>query len=106
MRQLGELKNHTEQFSAQGTEVIAVFREEKEGVAGLQKIQDRMEVDFTLCLDTGTKKTSRYSPGKMEFTSYVVDSGGVIRGVITGDLRNRANAKQLLEVLDGLNGDE
>lgn len=100
MRQLGELKNNADKFKAQGVEVIAVFREEAKGVEGLAMIKERTGVDFTLCLDQGAEKTSQYSPGKKQFANYVVDSSGVIRGIIDGDLKNRAKATELLGVLD------
>ena len=99
MRQLGELKKNMDAFAEQGVEVIAVFREERDGVEGLQKTKDKMEVDFTLALDQGAENTSRYSPGRMEFTSYVVDGTGVVRAIITGDLRNRAKSQQLLDAV-------
>ena len=100
MRQLVELKKNAGKFASKNVEVIAVFREESEGEAGLQKIKDNTKVDFTLALDTGAKQTAKYSPGKMEFTSYVINSQGTIVGTIEGDLRNRAKSKQLLKLVD------
>lgn len=100
MRQLGELKSKADTFKQQGVEVIAVFREEKKGEEGLAAIKERSGVDFTLCLDLGAEKTRPYSPGKMQFANYVVDASGVIRGVIDGDLKNRAKSAELLSALD------
>jgi hypothetical protein len=65
-------------------------------------IKTRSGVEFTLCLDKGAEKTSSYSPGKMQFANYVVDKSGVICGIIDGDLRNRAKAEQLLEIVASL----
>ena len=102
MRQLVELKKNADKFSAKKVEVIATFREEKEGEKGLQKIKEKTKVDFTLALDTGAKQTAKYSPGRMEFTGYVVDRTGIIRGKIEGDLRKRANSAQLLKIVDSI----
>ena len=99
MRQLVELKKNANKFSEMGVEVVAIFREEAKGVEGLKKIRDRIDAGFTLGLDLNAERTADYSPGKMVFTNYVIDSTGVIRGVIEGDLRTRANSEQLLGVL-------
>ena len=99
MAQLGELEKSAEKFAEHNVEVIAVFREEREGVAGLQKIKDKIEADFTLALDTGKENTGKYSPGRREFASYVIDKSGVIQAVISGDLRNRAKSNELLETI-------
>ena len=83
MKQLGELqKNGAQQFKELGVEVVAVFREEREGIAGLKKIKNRTKVNFTLALDTPANATKAYSNGRKEFDNYLVDGTGVIRGVI------------------------
>ena len=102
MRQLVQLNESAERFDELGVEVIAVFREEKAGVAGLRKIVDRTETPFTLCVDLGAKNTARYSSGRMEFDNYVIDSTGNVVAMIDGTLRERATAEQLFEVLEGL----
>jgi len=90
MSQLVELGKSKEAFAEAGAEVIAVFREEKEGEAGLAKIKKKTQTTFTLALDTGKEQTARYSAGEREFTGYVINSQGVIADVFKGDLKNRA----------------
>ena len=102
MKQLVELSKHSEKFSEKGVEVIAVFREEKKGVAGLQTIREKTKTPFTLCLDTPVDKTTAYSNGRMEFDSYVIDASGKIAGKIDGNLRRRALSDQLFEIIDAL----
>jgi len=103
MKQLGELnRNGAQQFKEMGVEVVAVFREEREGVAGLKKIRDRTKVDFRLALDTPASATKAYSYGPKEFDSYLVDGKGVIRGVIDGSLKTRAQSEQFVEMIKSL----
>ena len=103
MRQLGELnKNGAQQFKEMGVEVVAVFREEREGLAGLKKIKNRTKVDFTLALDTPANATKAYSNGRKEFDNYLVDGSGVIQGVIDGSLKTRAQSEQLVKMIKSL----
>jgi len=103
MRQLGELKrNAADKFKEQGVEVVAIFREEQSGMDGLKKIKAKSKVEFTLGLDTDAKATGAYSPGKMKFQNYVIDKHGVIRGIVDGSLKSRAQSAQLLEILASL----
>lgn len=99
MAQLVELNKNADKFKEMGVEVIAVFREEAKGVEGLEAIKKKTKVDFTLCLDTGKKKTARYSDGRREFTNYVIDPNGVVQEIIKGSLKTRANSEQLLSAL-------
>ena len=105
MRQLVQLNESAERFEEMGVEVIAVFREEKMGVAGLEKIKNRTETPFTLCVDLGAENTPRYSSGRKEFDNYVIDSTGNIVAMIDGTLRDRATSEELIEVLEGLTAD-
>ena len=82
-----------------GVEVVAVFREEKEGLAGLKKIEAVTKVPFTLALDTPPTATKAYSNGRKEFANYVVDKDGVIRGIIDGSVKNRAKSSKLIEIV-------
>ena len=103
MKQLGELqKNGAQQFKELGVEVVAVFREEREGIAGLKKIKNRTKVDFTLALDTPANATKAYSNGRKEFDNYLVDGTGVIRGVIDGSVKTRAQSEQLVKMIKSL----
>ncbi len=83
-------------------EVIAVFREERQGVEGLEKMKKSSKTNFTMALDTGKKQTAIYSPGRLVFDNYVIDSNGKIAAIIPGDLRKRAKSEELLKVLKGL----
>ena len=102
MKQLVELQKEADRFAALNTELIFVFREEREGVEGLKKIQERTKSKFTLAVDLGAKQTSAYSPKTRTFDNYVIDKKGTIRGVIDGTLRVRASAEQLLKILEGI----
>ena len=99
MNQLVELGKNANAFTEAGAEVIAVFREEKEEVAGLQKIVNKTKTTFTLALDNGKKQTPRYSAGRREFTGYVINPKGVITKVFEGDLRRRAKSAELIEAV-------
>lgn len=103
MKQLVELnRNGAAQFKELGVEVVAVFREEKEGLAGLKKIKQRVDVDFSLALDTPATVTKAYSNGRKEFDSYVVDNHGIVKAVIDGSLKTRAQTEQLLAIVTAL----
>lgn len=106
MGQLVELNKNADKFKEMGVEVIAVFREEAKGVEGLEAIKKRTKVDFTLCLDTGKKKTARYSDGRGEFTNYVIDPNGVVQKIIKGNLKTRANSEQLLSALEKISANK
>ncbi len=99
MRQLVELQKHADEFKKLNAELIFVFREESDGIDGLQKIQDRHPTGFTLAIDPEKKSTKAYSPKRMTFDNFVIDSEGTVRGIIDGTLRDRATAKELIKVL-------
>lgn len=104
MKQLVQLTKHAEKLAEMNVEVIAVFREEKEGVAGLEKIKEKTKTPFTLCLDTGAEQTAVYSPGRMEFDNYIIGPDGKLAGKIDGNLRRRATSEQLFAILKQLSG--
>ena len=87
-----------------GVKVVAIFREEKEGLAGLEKVRASTGVPFTLALDTPASATAGYSNGMKEFDNYVVDNTGVIRGVIDGSIKNRAPAAKFVEIVKSIEG--
>ena len=96
MRQLVQLHENADQFKEAGAQLLFVFREEGEGVAGLEKIHKRHKTDFLLAIDPNKKSTKSYSNGRMEFDNYVIDSDGILRAKIDGTKTTRATAKQLL----------
>ena len=99
MRQLVQLKEHESEFKDLNAELIFVFREERDGVDGLKKIKEKQDPPYRLALDLNKKSSKAYSPRRMTFDNFVVDSNGVIRGVIDGTLRDRATAEELIKVL-------
>ncbi len=99
MKQLVQLQKHSEVFKQLNTELIFVYREEAEGVDGLQKIKDKFKPTYTLALDFEKKSSAAYSPEKMTFNNYLIDSGGTVRGIIDGTLRDRATADELIKIL-------
>lgn len=105
MRQLVQLQEQASEFKALNTELIFVFREEKEGVDGLKKIKQKTMTDFTLAVDLDKGSSKAYSPKKMTFDNYVIDKTGKITAVIDGTLRERATAEQMLAVLRKIEGE-
>lgn len=102
MGQLVQLQERADEFKELNTELIFVFREEKEGVDGLKKIKEKSRTDFTLTLDLDKKSSKAYSPGNMTFRNYVIDKDGVLRADLDGTLRTRATGDQLIEELKKL----
>jgi peroxiredoxin len=103
MRQLVQLQQHADEFKSLNAEMLFVFREESEGVEGHKKIKDKQKTTYRLSLDLNKKSSKAYSPEKMTFDNFVVDSSGVIRGIIDGTLRDRATAEELIKVLKEVN---
>lgn len=106
MRQLVELTKYADQFKALNTELLFVFREESEGIDGLKKIKEKHDPPYRLMLDFEKKSSRAYSPGKMTFDNYVIDSTGKVRGIIDGSLRERAAAEELLKLLRKIEGED
>lgn len=102
MKQLGELQGQAKKFDELNAELIFVFREEREGVAGIKKIQKRVPSEFTLALDPNKKSSAAYSSRRMTFDNFVLDREGKVAAIIDGTLRTRATAKQLISVLEKL----
>ena len=102
MKQLVQLQKQAKKFEELNTEVVLVFREEKEGIAGLKKIKKRTKTTFTLAVDLNKKSSHQYSSVNRTFDNYVIDKSGVIRAVIDGTLMKRANSDQLMAVLADL----
>ena len=105
MRQLVQLQKEAEAFKSLGAELLFVFREERDGVDGLKKIKSKQKTTFKLAFDKGGKSTAAYSPKRMTFDNYVIDSSGVVRGVIDGTLKDRATADELMKYLKEVQAD-
>lgn len=103
MRQLVQLQQQAEEFKKLNTELVFVFREEREGVKGLKKIQAKVKEanrkHFLLAVDPQKKSSAAYSSKRMTFDNYVIDSKGVLRASIDGTLRDRATAEELIKAL-------
>ena len=99
MRQLVQLQEHADDFKNLNAELIFVFRKESDGVDGLKKIKEKHDSPFTLALDLNKKSSKAYSPARMTFDNYVIDSHGQVRGVVDGTLRDRATAEELIKIL-------
>ena len=82
--------------------VLVVFREESEGQKGLRKVIEQTKTEFTLALDTNAEQTKRYSPGHMVHDSYIIDSEGLIRAILSGTRYDRAQADEFIAALSGL----
>lgn len=104
MRQLVELQKHAEDFKKLNTELVVVFREEAEGVAGLKKIKSKTRTTFTLAVDKDKKSTAGYSTKRMTFDNFVVEKTGVLKVAVDGTLRTRATADELLKTLKAIEG--
>ena len=97
MHQLGQLQENYEEIVDKNAEVIAVFREEAEGVAGLEKSREKTSATFPLVLDSGSEQTGAYS--QSGFHTYVINPDGKIVAVIKGNLMKRASAEAVLAAL-------
>jgi hypothetical protein len=101
MAQLVQLRDElTESLAKHNANVLVVFREEAEGQEGLKKVVENTKTTFTLALDTPAQQTSRYSPGKRNHDSYIIDPNGVIRSVLEGTRYDRALADEFVTTLD------
>ncbi len=104
MKQLVQLQEQADGFKALDTELIFVFREEKDGGDGLKKIKVLTETPFTLAVDLDKKSSIAYSPKRMTFDNYVIDKSGNVVAVIDGTLKDRATAVELLKALKKIEG--
>ena len=102
MRQLVQLQKSVGEFEKLNAQLVFVYREEQDGVEGLKKIENRIKGDakgkIRLGLDFDKKSSASYSPKKMTFNNYVIDSDGKVRGMIDGTLRDRATVEELTKI--------
>jgi len=97
MGQLKDISNHYEEITQAGGEVIVVFREEQEGVAGLKKSQKTASTEFPLLVDLGAKETADYST--TGFTTYILDKKGKVETILSGKKTKRPSAEDILAAL-------
>ncbi len=94
MGQLKDLSSHYKEISEAGAEVIVVFREERDGVAGLRKSQMIGTTKFPLLLDAGAKATPEYST--TGFTTYIIAKDGAVESILAGTKKNRPKAETII----------
>lgn len=97
MGQLKDLSKHYDDIAKAGGEVVVIFREERDGVAGLKKSQQTGSAEFPLLLDLGAKNTPDYST--TGFTTYIIDKKGKIETILDGVKKNRPNSEAIIEAL-------
>ncbi len=105
MRQLVQLHGHADEFKQLNCELVFIFREEREGIEGLQKIREKHGTDFRFGVDLNNKVTTAYSPEPMTFDNYVIDSEGIVRGIVAGTKTDRATAEELMKILKQIQDD-
>lgn len=82
------------------TEIIAVFREEQDGVEGLQKSISKTKATYPMLLDLKNKKTAAYSD--RGFATYIVDQKGKIAAMLPGTKTKRPGPTAILAKLKAL----
>jgi len=97
MKQLVQLQQQYHEFQSAGCEIIAVFREEKDGKDGLKKSLERTRAEYPLLLDTPPEATKSYSPDG--FHTYIIDPAGVVRVDLPGTKMKRPDAEEILAAL-------
>ncbi|MEM7316875.1 MAG: redoxin domain-containing protein [Planctomycetota bacterium] len=100
MRQLGQLQKSYAEFNKMDTEIVAVFREEADGVEGLQKSISKTRATYPMLLDLKKQRTAAYSD--TGFATYIVDKQGKIAAILPGTKRQRPGPKAILAKLKAL----
>lgn len=85
-----------DKFEELDTEVIAVFREEKDD-GGLKKSLERIKATFPLVSDLDSEKTKAYSDEG--FATYLVNKNGKVAAILPGTKKRRPGSKKVLEEL-------
>jgi len=89
MKQLVQLRDAYAKLKQLDTEIIGVFREEKQGREGLTKIRNSTKVKFALVEDLKAEKTGQYS----RFYNYVIDKQGVVQAIVGDGAEGRVGLK-------------
>ena len=64
MKQLVQLQKNADDFKKLNTEMVFVFREERDGTDGLKKIKEKHKPTFTLSVDFQKESSKAYSPSE------------------------------------------
>ncbi|MEM9415713.1 MAG: hypothetical protein AAGA29_09590 [Planctomycetota bacterium] len=86
-----------ETFEQHNAAVATVFREERDGTAGLEKIREAVGEGPIILADLGAEQTAGYS--EQGFKTYIIDPEGVVRAELGGTVRTRPDAEAVLEAL-------
>jgi len=89
-----QLQKSSADFKKLNTEVVVVFREERDGLKGLKTTQTKTKLT-TLLLDTPTKITSDWS--KDTFATYLIDSNRIIKAVMNGTKKKRPSSTEIIQ---------
>ena len=100
MGHLKQLAKSYEKIAETGTEVIVVFREERNGEDGLKRSKKTSSATFPLVLDLGKIKTAKYSSDG--YATYVIDKSGKISAIHKGTKKNRPQPEAILKSLKSL----
>jgi len=95
--QLVKLHTNKAKFDAMGVQVISVFREEKDGVAGAKKSSTKTGFSPIL-LDSPANITKAYSQG--DYSTYLIGKDGKVKAKISGSKKIRPTADIILETAE------
>ncbi len=73
---------------------MAVFREEKDGVAGLKMAREKTDATFPFLMDLDAEHTSAYS--RKKFATYVIGGDGKVLAELDGSVMLRPTVEQIL----------
>lgn len=93
MGQLGQLQKKKGEFDKLGVKMVAVFREELDGVEGAKKAT-RASGFSPILLDTPVNKTKAYS--QKDFVTYLIGKDGEIKAELSGSKKVRPTAEDVL----------
>ncbi|MGY8767751.1 MAG: peroxiredoxin family protein [Pirellulales bacterium] len=97
MGQLADLSKNYDAIKKQDAEVLVVFREEREGPAGLKKSTRVSGGKFPLLLDLNKKTTAAYST--TGFTTYIIGKDGNVKKILAGTKPKRPKTEAILKAL-------
>lgn len=94
MKQLVQLRGVADKIEQLGAKVVVVQREDKLRGDGLKRTASGTKVPFLLLDDFGSKNTAGYSQGS--FTTYLIDSKGVVRKILSGTKTKRPPSEAIV----------
>jgi peroxiredoxin len=92
MKHLKALQADYAQYQKMGTEVIVIFREEKDGQKGLDMSQKTTGAEFVLLNDPNAAKTKDYK----SFAIYIIDTEGNVKAIEQGEAYNRVAVEKIM----------